>query len=105
MNYKQAGNFYKFFDRQGFVEFIKDRENECNGTDEWCSIFGFDLETDDEGVPIETIDEYAKRAKFDPEPESYPCTCYYSCENGCDRFGAMKYLVYDFIEDKILNNT
>lgn len=56
-------------------------------------------------MPIETIDEYAKRAKFDPEPESYPCICYYSYENGRDRFGAMKYLVYDFIEDKILNNT
>lgn len=50
MNYNQAGNFYKFLDRQGFVEFIKDRENECDSTDEWCSFFGFDLETDDEGM-------------------------------------------------------
>ena len=95
----QIGNFYRFKNRDNFIEFVEHCKYDFSCIEDWENYFGFTLQTDNDGIVLQTVKEYAQSNTIKSEPESYPCTCFYLHEDECDRFGDVTVSVFDFVED------
>lgn len=95
----QIGNFYRFINREKFIEFVEHCKYDFSCIEDWENYFGFTLQTDNDGVVLQTVAEYAQSNTIKSEPESYPCTCFYLHENESDRFGDVTVSVFDFVAD------
>ncbi len=95
----QIGNFYRFRDRENFIEFVEHCKYDFSCIEDWENYFGFTLQTDNDGIVLQTVKEYAQSNTIKSEPESYPYTCFYLHEDECDRFGDVTVSVFDFVAD------
>lgn len=101
--YSKVNNFYRFLDRNDFMEFVDSVRDDFDSEESWEYNFGFELKWNPEtGEILETLEEWLqhKDNKMKYEPESYPCTCYYLNETKPDRFGDAKCFIFDYVEDK-----
>lgn len=98
-NFKLGENdfFYKFNDRADFVQFVKSKRDAFDCYEDWESFFGFGLDIDDDGNELETIEEWANRAYFSSEPNSYPCIAYCTIDISHDRFGKHRAYIFDTV--------
>ena len=94
----ESDYFYKFNNRDEFVQFVKSKRNSFDCPEDWESFFGFRLETDDDGNELETLAEFACRSYFTSEPSSYPCIAYCVIETGFDRFGKHRRYIFDIVD-------
>ena len=100
--YKKINNFYRFYNRSDFIQFVNDTKEDFDCVENWEYNFGFQLNWNkDTGEILETLDEWlqTKNNRMKYEPNSYPCTCYYLNETGRDRFGTTKCFIFDYVED------
>lgn len=100
--YKKINKFYRFYDRNDFIQFVNDTKEDFDCVENWEYNFGFQLNWNkDTGEILETLDEWLqdKNNRMKYEPNSYPCTCYYLNETGRDRFGTTKCFIFDYVED------
>jgi hypothetical protein len=95
----QIGNFYRFRNRESFIEFVEHCKYDFSCIEDWENYFGFTLQTDNDGEVLQTVAEYAQSNSIKSEPESYPCTCFYLHEEDCDRFGDVTIQMFDFVAD------
>ena len=100
--YKKNNNFYRFYNRNDFIQFANDIKEDFGCVEDWEYNFGFQLNWNkDTGEILETLDEWSqdKNNRMKYEPNSYPCTCYYLNETSSDKFGTTKCFIFDYVED------
>ena len=95
----QKGNFLRITNRADYLRFVEHCKMDFKYIDDWEECFGFILPSDDDGIIIQTLNEYAKTNKLSNEPKSYPCTIFYLNDEGCDRYGDNLTLIFDYMED------
>lgn len=104
MSYKRYDDFYKFNNRDDFVEFVEDCRTLFSSTEEWEGFFGFELKFDeDTGEDLETVKEYADRKSFYEEPTSYPAIAFCAIDSTMSRFGVDKIRVFEWVNEKRFN--
>lgn len=100
--YKKINHFYRFCNRNDFIQFVNDTKEDFDCIENWEYNFGFQLNWNkDTGEILETLDEWSqdKNNRMKYEPNSYPCTCYYLNATDRDRFGTTKCFIFDYVED------
>lgn len=94
------GCFTILNNREDFIEFVESKGDSFNSVEELWKEFGFEQKTDDGGGEIlETIREYASRARFKYEPriDEYPVVVFFLRESKPElRFPSSKIHIFDY---------
>ena len=80
---------------QEYKEFIASVQDYFGCVEEWENFFDFQLKYDDDGYPMETIDEYQGEIGYCPE--SFPCVVYHMFDKQRDRFGDVTTRLVDWV--------
>lgn len=102
MSYERYRDFYKFYNKKDFIEFIQDFKHCFDSEEDWENFFGFSLQFDiDTGEILESLQEFVNRGgHIVEEPDSYPAIAFCVVENSRDRFGKSAIRIFDYVTDE-----
>ena len=88
-------NFIYVKNRDDYIKFINDIQDEFGCVEEWEDFFGFNLKWDEEtGEVLETIFDYQGDIEYCPN--SFPAVVYCNFKKGKDRLGDFEMRTIDF---------
>ena len=106
MGYLVHDNFYRFNNRNDFIQFVMNCRNLFSSTEEWEEFFGFELKFDlATGEDLETVEEYANRETFKSEPLSFPSIAYCIIEDSTSRFGIDTIRVFSWVPNNFISSS